>query len=101
MSTIAQIIITAGGVLSALAVISAALLKIINKNFVDPILKKFDQKDTLDCKRYLVDFLNDVEHGVEKDEEQWQLAHETYDHYINDLNENSYVHDKWERVTKK
>ena len=50
---------------------------------------------------FLVGFLCDVENGIEKDEVQWQLAHEIYDHYSNTLKENSYIHDKWERVVNK
>jgi hypothetical protein len=47
---------------------------------------------------FLVGFLCDVENGIVKDEVQWKLAHEIYDHYTKELNENSYVHDKWERI---
>ena len=76
--------------ITAIGVISA---------FLNNALKKlFRPLDVRDCRVFLVDFLCDLEHGVEKDETQWQLAHEIYDHYTDDLDENSYIHDKWERV---
>ena len=68
-------------------------------NFVlKPIKKDMRKNDVRQCRIFLVDFLCDVEAGVPKDEAQWKLAHEIYDHYEIDLKENSYVHDKWERV---
>lgn len=76
--------------ITAIGVISAFLNKALKKLF-RPL-------DVRDCRVFLVDFLCDLEHGVEKDEAQWQLAHEIYDHYTLVLKENSYVHDKWERV---
>lgn len=54
--------------------------------------------DTRQCRMWLVDFLCDIENGELKDEVQFKFAHEVYDHYTNELHENSYVHDKWERV---
>ena len=68
-------------------------------NFVlKPIKKELRKNDVRQCRIFLVGFLCDVETGVDKDEVQWKLAHEIYDHYEKDLKENSYVHDKWERV---
>ena len=42
------------------------------------------------------------EHKQEYIDHLWEpfkaLAHDVYDHYVNDLKENSYVKDFWERV---
>ena len=57
--------------------------------------------DVLFCKTYLTDFLSDIENGVQKDEEQYKVAYEVYDHYTNDLKKNSYIHSKWERNIKR
>lgn len=79
-----------GSLITAVSIISA---------FLNNALKKlFRPLDVRDCRVFLVNFLCDLEQGIEKDEAQWQLAHEIYDHYTIDLKENSYVHDKWERV---
>lgn len=68
-------------------------------NFVlKPIKKDMRKNDVRQCRIFLVEFLCDIEKEVEKDEVQWKLAHEIFDHYEKDLKENSYVHDKWERV---
>lgn len=71
--------------------------KLIKKLF-EPIEKRIIKMDVMWSKKFLVDFLNDVENGIEKDSVQYQFAHDTYDHYTNDLHKNSYIHDKWERV---
>ena len=54
--------------------------------------------DVKECRRFLVDFLIDVEKGVGKNEVQRKFAHDVYDHYTDDLKENSYVKDFWEGV---
>ena len=50
---------------------------------------------------FLIGFLCDLENGVAKDEVQYKLAHEVYDRYTNELHQNSYVHDKWDRIMNK
>lgn len=90
-------IIIAGSVISAVTVIVAALKKMLDKLF-EPVNEKLTKMDIQECRKWLVDFLCDVEHGEEKDEVQFQLAHEIYDRYIHELKQNSYIHDKWERV---
>ena len=56
------------------------------------------QIDISQCKNFLVKFLGDIEKGLYIDEVQRQRAYEVYDHYINDLNQNSYIHIRWEKL---
>ena len=97
VSELGQFIITVAAFLGALSVIGTAFGFVVNL-MLKPIRKDLKREDVRSCRMFLVGFLCDVENGIEKDEVQWQLAHEIYDHYTNELKENSYVHDKWERV---
>lgn len=84
--------------------------KSINKKILAPIDRKLDKmdKDHLkmienlemsSIKTDLVNFINDVEHGVQKSQIQRMNAHELYDRYSK-LGGNSYVHDHWEKLIK-
>ena len=97
VTELGQFIITAASFLGALGVICTSFGLVVNW-LLKPIRKELKREDVRSCRMFLVGFLCDVENGIEKDEVQWQLAHEIYDHYVNDLKENSYIHDKWERV---
>jgi hypothetical protein len=97
VNEVSQFVITAASFIGALGVICTTFGLIV-KWLLKPIYKSLKTEDVRSCRMFLVDFLCDVENGITKDEVQWKLAHEIYDHYCNDLNENSYVHDKWERV---
>lgn len=94
-----NIIILVASFITAVTVICAFCKKVINKGF-EPIYKRIDKLDVNQCRNYLVDFLSDYEAGITKDETQIKRAYEVYDHYINDLKSNSYIHDKWERLMK-
>lgn len=100
VNEVGQLIITIASFLGALSVICTTFGLVVNW-LLKPIRKELKREDVRSCRMFLVGFLCDVENGIMKDEVQWQLAHEIYDHYSNDLNENSYVHDKWERVVNK
>ena len=76
-----------------------AMKKILKKQF-EPINEKIDKLDKNQCRNYLVDFLADIEQGISKDDTQVKRAYEVYDHYSKDLNGNSYIHDKWEKMRK-
>lgn len=99
MEAINYIVLTAE-IIGAVGVIVAALKKILNK-LMQPITSTVQNMDERQCRMWLVDFLNDVENGVAKDEVQFKFAHEVYDHYTHDLHKNSYIHDKWGRVMNK
>lgn len=79
--------------------IIVAMKKVLNKQ-LNPLNKKIEKIDENQCRNYLVDFLADVESGIAKDETQVKRAYEVYDHYCKDLNLNSYIHDKWEKLMK-
>lgn len=114
---IATIIISIATVLNAILVIMNFIEKIkkpvdnvIDKRFqeaLEPINDKLntidnriDKIDKNECKNYLTEFLEDIKNGVPKSDIQIQRATEVYDHYINDLHLNTYIHDGWERYMK-
>ncbi len=83
-----------------------------SKSFINKILNPLNQKiDRLEkvsmdsrnnielelIKMILVNFINDVELGVDKTPIQKKNAYELYDRYIA-LGGNSYVHDRWEKL---
>lgn len=90
-------VVYAASVIAAAGAIVALLRRCLAGLFA-PLEKKLSYMDKRECRHFLVSFLCDIENGVQKDEVQWKLAHDTYDYYRNILKENSYVHDKWERV---
>lgn len=95
---IVGIVLSIGGFITALTAIITALKKVLKSWLDNNVNKKIDTLDVLICKLHIIDFLSDVENGVKKDDEQTRLAYEMYDHYTNDLKQNSYVHTKWEKV---
>lgn len=94
-------IIYAATFVGAVGTITGIVVKWLNKKLIEmiePMQNQVHKMDVKECRRFLIDFLVDVEKGVEKNEVQWKFAHDVYDHYVNDLKENSYVKDFWERV---
>lgn len=114
---IITVIISISTLLNAILVITNFIGK-VKKPVDDVIDKKFqealqpinttlntidDRIDRLDknqCKNYLTEFLEDIKNGVPKSDIQIQRATEVYDHYINDLHLNTYIHDNWEKLMK-
>ena len=96
MTDIASTIITVASTVTALGIISAFIARTMKKFF-----HRLDELDIRECRAYLIGFMRDLENGYVKDEVEWEYAHEVYDHYTNDLKQNSYIHDKWVRVTTK
>lgn len=74
-------------------------LKPINTK-LNTIDDRIDKLDKNQCKNYLTEFLEDVKNGIPKSDIQIQRATEVYDHYINDLHLNTYIHDNWEKYMK-
>lgn len=77
-------------------------IKDLKKDIAD--MREESKKDmlehTLDAdKRFLVDFLSNLENGIKKTEVQIKLAYEVYERYSRNGG-NSYVHDKWEECKK-
>lgn len=103
MKNIFELLLYLASVVGAVSTISGFIIKWLDKrlkSILEPMKSQIHKMDVKECRRFLIDFLVDVEHGIEKDEVQWKFAHDVYDHYINELKENSYVKDKWERVIK-
>lgn len=73
------------------------ILTFVKKWLTDPINEKIDKLELSGVKTDLVNFINDVEHGVSKSQIQKMNAHELYDRYTK-LGGNSYVHEHWERL---
>ncbi len=97
MRQFTDIIIYFASFVTAVGVIVTVLKKFLSKE-LEPLKWQIHKMDVKECRRFLIDFLIDVENDIGKDEVQWKFAHDVYDHYINELKENSYVKDKWERV---
>lgn len=76
-------------------------LKKLIKNELEPISTQIKDLDVSQCKNFLVGFLADVEQGNELDKVELERAYEIYDHYINDLKQNSYIHNRWESLLDK
>lgn len=68
------------------------------KNTLKPLNDSILDLDKSQCKNFLVRFLADVEQGNELDEVEKERAYEIYDHYTNDLKQNSYIHKRWEEL---
>ena len=111
--------ITLGEIATALTFIVAfigtiiAILKYaksINNKLLEPINQKLDKMDQEHTKKIerlelsyiktdLVDFMNDIENDVPKNEIQKKNAYELYDRY-KELRGNSYVESSWEKLKK-
>ena len=83
-------------------------LKKVIKNEIEPMsiqINKINDNikglDVSQCKNFLVRFLADVEQGNELDEVEKERAYEIYDHYTNDLKQNSYIHKRWSQLMEK
>lgn len=101
MKTFFDWIIYAATFVGSVGTITAIVMKWLNKKLaemIEPMQVQIHKMDVKECRRTLIDFLADIEKGVKKNEVQWKFAHDVYDHYANDLKENSYVKDFWERV---
>ncbi len=101
MKNFFDILIYISTCLGAVGAITLFLKKILAKilsSELEPLKGQIHKMDVKECRRFLIDFLVDVEQGCDKNEVQWKFAHDVYDHYTNDLGENSYVKDFWERV---
>ena len=83
--------------IGALSYLSNVLKKQVNKT-LKPIQDSIKELDVSQCKNFLVRFLADIEQGNEIDEVERERAYEIYDHYTNDLKQNSYLHKRWEQL---
>ena len=85
--------------LATLITSCSVILVAIKKWLVDPTNEKIEAFELSSIKTDLVNFINDMESGVEKSDIQKLNAHELYDRY-KILGGNSYVHDHFEKLLK-
>lgn len=88
------------GLLGSVKYLSNELKKQVEKT-LKPINDNIKELDVSQCKNYLVRYLKDVEQGNKLDEVEVERAYEIYDHYTNDLKQNSYIHKRWEELEDK
>ena len=101
MNNFFDLIIYASTILASTVTITGFIVKWLDKRLklmLEPLKNQIHKMDVKECRRFLIDFLIDIENGDIKDQVQWKFAYDVYDHYSNELKENSYVKDKWERV---
>lgn len=82
-----------GSILAILKYIKIALDKQLA-----PLVSSIKQIDASQCKNYLVRFLADVERNTKISEVELERAYDAYQHYTNDLKQNSYIHSKWNKI---
>lgn len=85
--------------LATLIASCGTILVTVKKWLVEPTNKKINEFELSSIKTDLVNFINDVESGIEKSDIQKLNAHELYDRY-KALGGNSYVHDHFEKLLK-
>lgn len=88
------------GLLGSVKYLSNELKKQVEKT-LKPINDNIKELDVSQCKNYLVRYLKDVEQNNKLDEVEVERAYEIYDHYTNDLKQNSYIHKRWEELEDK
>ena len=66
------------------------------RKILEPINENINNIDISQCKNFLVKYLSDIENNRYVTEAEKQRAYEIYDHYTNDLKQNSYIHNKWD-----
>lgn len=86
--------------ITALGFLSNVLKKQIEKT-LQPINDSIKELDISQCKNFLVRFLADIEQGNEIDPVEKERAYELFDHYTNDLKQNSYIHQRWQELMGK
>lgn len=107
MQTIAEFdfIATLLGIVVSVTVIGGIVIHFIKKTIQEELKEtKEELRKTRinDCKNYLVAYLADVENGERLSVEETERAYEVYEQYTdpNDLDQNHYVKDQWERLMK-
>ena len=88
------------GILGSTKYLSNEVKKFLEKS-LNPINESIKNLDVSQCKNFLVRYLADVEQRNKLDEVEKERAYEIYDHYTNDLKQNSYIHKRWEELIEK
>lgn len=108
LTEVKTIIVLIASLITSLGVICAFFKKLMDKavdKIQQPILEKIEEQkkaiDYLDeahSKDHILNCLNDIENGIQKNEFDMARLYEAYSHYKNDLHLNSYVHRRWKEV---
>lgn len=85
-----------GSVIYLINILKKVLIKALK-----PINESIKELDVSQCKNFLVRFLADIEQNNPIDEVEKERAYEIYDHYTNDLKQNSYIHKRWQELMEK
>ena len=67
---------------------------------IDKIDNKVDKVDKNATMNYIVRCFNDMDRGIKLDSAALMRLKDQYEHYIKDLNGNTYIHDEYERLKK-
>ncbi len=86
-------------ILAFIAIIPSVATLIVNC-YQNKKIDKIDKVRLESDKTYLIDFLSELEAGIQKSPIQIKRAYEIYEEYTK-LRGNSYVHNKWEELVKK
>lgn len=98
-----EIISTILAIIISCATIGGLIIKKLDKIIdakVKPIEDSITEIGINDCKNYLVSYLAYIEMGKPVTTEETQRAYEEYDRYTVKYHQNSYVHDKWQKLMK-
>ena len=68
------------------------------KKRLDELKKEFKDKDYRDCQTDILNYLVDVENGEKKTEVQRKHIFHLREHYVKNLNGNTYVEDEWRKI---
>ena len=106
----------AGAVAGLVTLFNKVHHNVVKKTILDPINQNINQLreemnssmsdirgdikelDISECRNFLVRFLGDLERDTDIDPVEIQRAYDVKRHYIDDLNQNSYVKDRWNSV---
>lgn len=100
LGQIATILAFIVGLIGSVKYLSNELKNQVNKT-LEPINNSIKDLDVSQCKNFLVRYLKDVEQNNKLDPVEIERAYEIYDHYTNDLKQNSYIHKRWEELEVK
>jgi hypothetical protein len=69
-------------------------------NLEKNLANKIDKVDKNATMNYIVRCFNDIDRGIVLDSASKMRLKDQYEHYIKDLNGNTYIHDEYERLKR-
>lgn len=88
-----------GGISVLLVFINKWLKKLLEKEFKE-LKDEITDIGISNCKNFLVSFMAKVDSNQQIDEAELKRFYEEYDEYTNKWHQNSYIHAKYEKLTK-